>query len=107
MNTREFIFALTGLLVMGLPVLAGGYYYSRVAPRIDILAIDEENLPRDCEKLDQQLHQAFMHNQSSEMFKTARKDREKGVRLCAEGAETKGVLMLKTALRDLGLKPVT
>lgn len=99
--------ALTGLLVMTLPVLAASYYHNHVAPQIDTLAKAEQALPPTCEKLEQQLHQAFMYDQPAETYLTARANRENGLRLCAAGAEKEGALKLKAALQDIGIKPKT
>lgn len=107
MKTRRLLFALGGLFVMGLPVLAGVYYYSRFAPKIDALAEAEQVLPHDCETLDRQLHQASMHVQPRNQLAMARADREEGVRLCARGAAKDGVHQLKAALASLGVRPKT
>jgi hypothetical protein len=107
MTTRKILLALAGLLVMGLPAVAGRYYYARVAPRIDATAAAEQALPGNCGTLDRQLHKALMQAVPPEILKTAEADREKGIRMCAYGSEKNGVYMLQTALRDLGLRPST
>lgn len=107
MKTRKIVLALSGLLVMALPVVAGRYYYSRVAPRIDATAAAEQALPGNCETLDRQLHKALMQAVPPQLLKTAEAEREKGIRMCAQGSEENGVYMLQTALRDLGQRPST
>lgn len=107
MKTRGLLFAVAGLFVMGLPALAGAYYYTRFAPQIDALAAAEQALPHNCETLDQQLHRALMHAQPRDQLAMARANREVGVRLCAKGAEEEGVHQLKAALANLGIKPET
>jgi len=107
MTTRKILLALSGLLVMGLPIMAGRYYYTHVAPRMDATAAAEQKLPGDCETLDRRLHKALMHAVPPELLKTAEAEREKGIRMCAHGSEENGVYMLQTALRDLGVRPST
>jgi len=107
MKLRRISFALAGLLVMALPVLAADYYHTRVAPRINSLAEAEQTLPPTCGKLERQLHRAFMHDLPAGTYMRARADRENGLRLCAAGAEKEGALKLKDALRDIGIKPKT
>ena len=107
MGTRRFLVAFTGLLVMGLPALAGAYYYSRFAPEIDALAEAEQNLPGDCKLLNHKLHKFLMHAQPKSLVKMARTEREEGVRLCATGSQKKGMHQLRVALERLGVRPET
>lgn len=104
MNFRKLFIVLSGLLVMGLPAVAGAYYLAHVAPQLDALAEAERALPPRCEWLEEQVHQALLANHSRETIQAAREDREKGIRLCANGAEEEGALALRTALQDLGTK---
>ena len=105
MNLRRLFFTIVMLALMGLPGLAGSYYYLRTAPQIDALARAEQALPPACQDLEDKLHQAFMHDQQPETYAMARSDREQGLRLCADGSEEAGILKLKAALRDIGLEP--
>lgn len=104
---RRVVIALFGMLVMGLPALAGDYYYTRVAPRLDVLAEARQILPPKCEQLERQLHSAFMERHALGTLKTARSDRETGLRMCVNGSEEDGATALKAALHDLGVVPKT
>lgn len=105
MKLRTLATALMTLSVMALPVLAGLYYHAHVSPRIEALATAELALPPTCRDLNQQLHVAMEREYSASAFAASRTDREKGLELCANGAERVGAKFLKTALHDLGLQP--
>ena len=105
MKLRTPAIALTILSVMALPALAGLYYHTHVSPRIETLAAAELALPAECRELNQQLHVALERRYPADALAASRDDREKGLELCANGAEQAGAKSLKTALHDLGLQP--
>lgn len=105
MKLHTLAIALATLSAMALPALAGLYYHAHVSPRIEALATAELALPPDCRDLNQQLHVALEREHAANAYAVSRLDREKGLRLCANGAERVGVKFLMTALQDLGIPP--
>lgn len=105
MELRTLVTALATLSLMAVPALAGLYYHTHVSPRIEALAAAEQVLPGKCRDLNHQLHVALEREFSANAFAASRANRERGLELCANGAERAGAKLLKTALHDLGLQP--
>jgi hypothetical protein len=108
MNTRLLVPAILGAVMLSTPVLAGSipydqsYYWARPdkTPPQGIAARDTQ-----CKALQAQFDKAMETQWTAAKAANARAMRTKGANLCAAGNWDQGIVKMKMALKDLGVKP--
>jgi len=105
MNTRLIVPAVLSAVMISAPVLAGTTTYDKMAPSGHPVAKTAMVTPAArCTILESQFDAAIKTHESAAKANWAKTMRTEGGRLCASGNQSRGIVKLRDAIEDIGVK---